>query len=218
MNTITITTWGHSAVRLERDRVRLVIDPGILSNRAVVESASAILITHEHTDHYSSEVVIGSLAANKALEVWAPQPVVDQLIKDGAPSERLYRVTPGDEFIVVGFHIRALGGEHAVIHPSIPVIANLSYLIEERILHPGDAFTAPPKGVKLDALFVPISAPWLKIAEAIDYLQQVRPEIAIPIHDAILSDAGRAIADRLVGSHAGDSRYQRPINTETLSI
>jgi len=218
MNNITITTWGHSAVRLERDGALLVIDPGTLSDQMVIESASAILITHEHADHYSPDLVVNALAKNDELEVWAPQSVVDQLTEAGAPNGSMHIVTLGDEFSAAGFRIRALGGKHAVVHQSIPVIANISYLIEGKILHPGDAFTPPPESIKLTVLFLPVSAPWLKVAETIDYVRQLRPEIAIPIHDAILSDAGRAIVDRLVGGHAGDTRYQRLTSTNALSV
>jgi hypothetical protein len=42
-------------------------------------------------------------------------------------------------------------------------------------------------------LAVPAAAPWLKLSEPIDYLRAVRPKVAVPVHDLLLSDAGRSI-------------------------
>lgn len=36
-------------------------------------------------------------------------------------------------------------------------------------------------------LLIPTGAPWLKIADAIDYLRAVAPPVAIPIHQAVLA-------------------------------
>ena len=37
----------------------------------------------------------------------------------------------------------AFGGQHALIHPAIPMIANLGYLVDGSVYHPGDSFTVP---------------------------------------------------------------------------
>ena len=46
-----LTKLGHACVRLEKDDVRLVIDPGVWAGPDVLAGASAVLITHEHVDH-----------------------------------------------------------------------------------------------------------------------------------------------------------------------
>ena len=56
-----------------------------------------------------------------------------------------------------------------MIYPDVPMIPNNAYLVDDTHLHPGDSFT-PPSG-QVEVLFVPTAAPWLKIAEAIDYLR-----------------------------------------------
>jgi hypothetical protein len=85
-------------------------------------------------------------------------------------------------------------------------------------LHPGDSFTPTPEGTRLELLFLPVSAPWLKLAESIDYLKAAAPRIAVPIHDAILSDAGKALVDRVVGSLAGSVEYRRLAAGESISL
>jgi hypothetical protein len=47
-------------------------------------------------------------------------------------------------------------------------------------------------------LFVPTAAPWLKIAEAIDYLHAVAPGTAVPIHQAVLSAPGQQVHYQLL--------------------
>ena len=37
-------------------------------------------------------------------------------------------------------------------------------------------------------LAVPIDGPWLKLAEAIDYVNAVAPRLAVPIHEGELTD------------------------------
>jgi L-ascorbate metabolism protein UlaG (beta-lactamase superfamily) len=72
-----------------------------------------------------------------------------------------------------------------VIHPDIPIVPNVGYLVSGRFFHPGDALTVPD--VPVDVLGLPTAAPWLKIAEAVDYLRAVAPRVAIPIHQAALA-------------------------------
>jgi L-ascorbate metabolism protein UlaG (beta-lactamase superfamily) len=124
----------------------------------------------------------------------------------------------GDAFTAAGFAVRALGQWHAVIHPDLPPVANIAYLVEGAALHPGDSFTAPAAGTSVDLLFLPVSAPWLKVAEAVDYLPAVGPRVAVPIHDAILSEPGRALTDRVVGSLAKETEYRRLSPGESVTV
>jgi hypothetical protein len=39
----------------------------------------------------------------------------------------------------------------------------------------------------VDVLFLPTAAPWQKLADAVDYLREVAPRVAVPIHQAILA-------------------------------
>lgn len=218
MSEIKVTTWGHSAVRFERAGRRLLIDPGVFSDATVLPSADAVLITHEHPDHFAAEPLLAVLGADAAVEIWAPAPVVTQLAEAGAPGDRLHEAVPGTGFTAAGFAVRAVGGQHAVIHPDIPRVANVGYLVEEKALHPGDSFVDPPAATPLSLLLLPISAPWLKVAEAVEYLRRVAPSTAVPIHDSLLSDAGRGLHDRVIRQLAQSTEYRRLAPGETLSL
>ena len=217
MGSVEVTTWGHSAVRFERAGQRLVIDPGVLSDPAVMEGAHAVLITHEHADHVVPAALAAAQGASSDLQVWAPAGVVGQLVTAEAPIERVHRADVGDTFSAAGFTVQALGGDHAVVHPTLATPVNLAYLIEGMALHPGDSFTPPSEGTNIELLLLPVSAPWLKLAESVDYVRQVAPTVAVPIHDAVLSDHGRVLTDQILTNLAG-SDYRRINSGDALTL
>ena len=95
-------------------------------------------------------------------------------------------VHPDDSLELGGAAIDVVGGEHAVIHPDIPVIPNTGYLIDAgAFYHPGDSFFVPERNV--DVLGLPTGAPWLKLSEAVEVLRAVAPRTAVPIHQAVLA-------------------------------
>lgn len=216
--TTELTTWGHSGVRLRRGDRRLAIDPGSFTDPRALDDASAVLITHEHPDHVVPESLAATVNERPDLQVWAPEPVAHALLAAGAAQARVHVVTPGQEFTAAGFDVAVLGGTHAVIHPTIPVVANAAYLIDGDVLHPGDSFTPTPDGVEVRVLALPVSAPWLKLAEAVDYAAAVAPATVVPIHDAILSDVGRGLVDRVAGGLIGDIAYRRLDLGEALTV
>jgi L-ascorbate metabolism protein UlaG (beta-lactamase superfamily) len=71
--------------------------------------------------------------------------------------------------------------DHAVIHPDLPNVPNVGYMLSDKFFFAGDAFTVPDKPVKV--LAVPVGAAWMKMSEAVDWLRVVRPEMAVPVHD-----------------------------------
>ena len=50
-----ITKLGHACVRIEHAGVTVVIDPGVFTDVGAVDGADAVLITHEHPDHYLAD-------------------------------------------------------------------------------------------------------------------------------------------------------------------
>lgn len=196
---LTLTKKSHSCIRLEKAGRTLVIDPGGFSEQDAAVGAEAILVTHEHPDHFNEERLRAGLEANPAAEVWTLRSVAGLL--GAAFPGRVHTVGHGDTFTAAGFDIQVHGELHAVIHPDIPRITNIGFLVDDSLFHPGDALTVPDRPV--DTLMLPVMAPWNKISEVIDYVREVKPRRAIDIHDALLTDLARPIYDTQIGSLGG---------------
>ncbi|QNP75641.1 MBL fold metallo-hydrolase [Streptomyces roseirectus] len=195
-----LTKKSHACVRLEKDGRTLVLDPGVFSEADAAVGADAVLVTHEHPDHFSEAHLRAALEANPQAEIWTLKSVADQLT--AAFPGRVHTVGHGDAFTAAGFDVQVHGELHAVIHPDLPRITNVGYLIDDgRVFHPGDALTVPDHAVQ--TLMLPVMAPWSKISEVIDYVREVKPTRAYDIHDALLTDLARPIYDNQIGALGG---------------
>jgi L-ascorbate metabolism protein UlaG (beta-lactamase superfamily) len=202
-----ITKFGHACVRLETGDHTIVLDPGVFTEPEAVDGATAVLITHEHPDHYSADHLRRTDAPVHTIEAVAAK------IRSDAPdvAERVAVVAPGQDFDP-GVPTTAVGEKHAVIHPEMQHFDNSGYLLEVedlRIFHPGDALTIPPADV--DLLLLPVSAPWLKVSECIDFARDVGAPRSLAIHDKVYSELGLQLVEthlsRMLGER--DQSYVR---------
>jgi L-ascorbate metabolism protein UlaG (beta-lactamase superfamily) len=191
-----LTKHVHSCVRIDDGDRTLVIDPGSFSDLdAALDGADAVLITHEHLDHLNVDRVRAAAQADPRLRLWAPASVAATFADLG---EQVVAVGAGETFEAAGFTVQTFGGQHALIHPLVPMIANVGYLIDDAVYHPGDSFTVPP--VPVNTLLLPAAAPWSKMAEVIDFAIAVRAPFAYPIHDFVISDTYQGILRNVLGS------------------
>ena len=182
-----IIHFGHSCVLLETDSARLLIDPGTFATGfEVARDLAAVLITHQHPDHLDPAKLPVLMAANPQARLVIDEgsaPVVRELGLDATV------LRPGEHLDAGGIAVHVAGGQHAVIHQDVPVIANNAYVVDHgAFYHPGDSLVVPEQ--RVDVVGVPTAAPWLKSSEAIEFLRSVGPRVAVPIHDAVLSPAG----------------------------
>ncbi|MBY8874930.1 MBL fold metallo-hydrolase [Micromonospora sp. PLK6-60] len=195
-----ITKFTHACVRIENAGRVLVVDPGTWSEPAALTGADAVLVTHEHADHVDVLRLAGA-----GIPVFLP---ADAVLPAG-PALPVTRVRAGERFTAGGFTVRAVGGRHATIHGGQPDCANLGYLVEDAVYHPGDALHPP--GTPVDTLLVPAHGSWLKLTEAIDFATAVDARRVFPIHDAQLNDRGLASVNGWFGETLGDRyRYLAP--------
>lgn len=190
---------GHACVRIEQDGRTLVIDPGGFSEEDAALGADALLVTHEHPDHFDEGRLRTAMEANPAAEIWTLRSVADQIAT--AFPGRVHTVGEGDTVEAAGFPVEVHGQLHAVIHPDIPRIANVGYVVDGTVFHPGDALTVPNRPV--DTLLLPVHAPWSKVSEVIDYVREVAPRQAIDVHDSLLTELARPVYDRMIGDLGG---------------
>jgi L-ascorbate metabolism protein UlaG (beta-lactamase superfamily) len=177
-----LTKYEHSCVLIEDGGARVLIDPGNFSSGFEdLTGLSAVLITHQHPDHVDLERLPGLLGKNPDARLYSDSGTAEVLAGAGIEATP---VRAGDH-LDLGVTVDVHGERHAVIHPEIPVVPNVGYLIGGRFFHPGDSFTPPEADVEI--LGMPTSAPWQKLSEAIDFLRAVQPAVAVPIHEALLA-------------------------------
>jgi L-ascorbate metabolism protein UlaG (beta-lactamase superfamily) len=178
------TKYGHACQLVEEGDARILIDPGGLSSGFEEQvGITAVLLTHQHSDHLNLKHLAALLQKNPDMKIHGDEGTVAKV-----ESETGLEVLPayaGETFDVAGVSVKVVGTDHAVIHPTIPGIPNVGYLIGEHLFYPGDNFILP--GVPVSVLAVPTCAPWMKVSEAIDYMLAVGPEIVIPVHDGLLA-------------------------------
>lgn len=207
-----LTKHAHACVRLTGDDGVLVIDPGDWVEPVAVTDASAVLLTHEHFDHVNLELVKQAADANPKLQIFTVPAVVSMLSAKGIAATE---VASGDSFHTAGFDVAVVGGEHAEIWCGKPGCANVGFIVDGSVYHPGDAFWVP--GEPIETLLVPVSGPWLKTGEVIDFLAAVKPTRSIPIHDGLLSDRGQQVTDRWVQSSVAVD-YVRLADGESVKV
>lgn len=208
-----LTNYEHACFTLEKEGKLLVVDPGsFTTDLHTPENVVAIVVTHEHADHFDPSALGALIAHNPDAVIYGHEHITRQF-GDTLPHQA---VSAGDRVAAGPFQLEFFGGEHALIHTDYPVIPNLGVIVDDTVAYPGDSFALPGKPVEVLAL--PVAAPWLKISETLEYLAAVTPRVAFPTHDAILSPTGKDVVDRMVGAKAGQLgvTYQRPMSSVEL--
>jgi L-ascorbate metabolism protein UlaG (beta-lactamase superfamily) len=191
-----VTKFGHSCVRFSAGGADVVVDPGGWSEPEALDGVAAVLVTHEHADHWTVEHLRRTDAPVYTIGA------VEAAIRDVDPSvaERVTVVHPGDRLDVAGFAVEVVGEKHAVIHPELQHFDNSGFLVAadgQSVFHPGDSFTRPGKDV--DMFLAPACAPWAKMSELVDLARDVAAPRTVAIHDKVYSELGLGIVDRTMG-------------------
>lgn len=187
-----ITKFGHCCLLIEEQDARILTDPGSWNDLPEVRDLDAILISHEHADHIHIESVKKLLETNKNAIIYTHPGVKKLLDTDAVPC---VLVADGEEVVVKGVSVMSSGSKHACIHHEMPLVQNTGFYIAGKFFYPGDSFHNPHKLVEVLAL--PVSGPWMKIEEAIEYAKAIKPKVVFPVHDAMLREDRREFTRRL---------------------
>ncbi|CAN5144737.1 MBL fold metallo-hydrolase [soil metagenome] len=175
-----ITKLGHCCLLIETKGKRILTDPGsyTVESHSLLKEIDYLLFTHEHQDHYHLESLKELLKNNLGMVVYSNSSVSELLSQEKIEHTQ---VKDGDTLTIGNISLVGIGEKHAQMHSSIPLSDNLGFFIDEKLWYPGDAFTNPQRQV--DILALPVSGPWMKIGEAIDYALTLKPRVAFPVHD-----------------------------------
>ncbi|MBG6239950.1 L-ascorbate metabolism protein UlaG (beta-lactamase superfamily) [Mycetocola sp. CAN_C7] len=210
-----LTKLEHAALILEENGRKLFIDPGSFTT-AITEAAQtvAIVITHEHPDHWTPEQLDRILGKNPDAQIFGPAGVA------AAAGTVPVRVVKAGDVVDVGpFTLEFFGEKHAVIHETIPVVDNVGVLVNGSVYYGGDSYTVPV-GVAVDVHAVPAGAPWLKIGDVMDYVLAVKPKRSFPTHEMTLSKAGKEMANARItwATEQNDGEFYPLAPGDTLDI
>ncbi|WP_062464076.1 MBL fold metallo-hydrolase [Demequina soli] len=207
-----LTHLGHACFLVETDDARLLIDPGVLSEFGGVRGLDAVLVTHQHADHVDVDGLEALLAANPGAAL-----VVDP---DTAPAVAALSIdavvaSPGDRLTFGGSTVDVLGDLHAAVYGPVPGCTNNAYLVDGgAFLHPGDSWVRPE--VPVDILAVAIDGPWLRLADAIDYVRAVAPRVAVPMHEGETTDPAKYAG--MLAALSPDGVVRRLVQGEAASF
>ena len=180
-----LTHLGHACLLVETD-VRMLIDPGTMSDFSAVTELAAVLVTHQHPDHLDVYRLTALLAANPGARLVLDPDTATAV--SGLPAHVVAR--PGERLTFGRTSVDVHGGIHAAVYGEVPGCTNSAYLVGDgAFFHPGDSFAAPPGDV--DVLAVAVDGPWLKLAEAVDYVRAVAPRAAVPMHEGETTDPAK---------------------------
>ena len=192
-----LTHLGHACLLLEAADRRVLVDPGNFSKGfAELRDLDAIVVTHHHPDHFDPGPAAALIRNNPRAEVHTDPLTAKALREEGLAA---VPTAEGEPFVVGDLTVSPVGVLHAFNHEAMPQIPNVGFVFradgEPTLFHPGDAYDAEPGEV--DVLAHPLNAPWAASRDSIAFVARIAPKVFIPIHDALLSEAGR----RMYASH-----------------
>lgn len=178
------TKLEHSGCVIEKDGTKIVCDPvEFETSLPDLDNVVAIVVTHKHGDHLQLERISAILDRNSEAHIFTTEDASMEI-----PDSEI--VKDGDVVTVGGFELKFFGKNHASIVPGKIPCQNVGVVIDDKIVNPGDSFDAPSEMSRPEILLVPSAAPWCKVWEGMAYIKTMRPKIAAPVHNAVLSSLG----------------------------
>jgi L-ascorbate metabolism protein UlaG (beta-lactamase superfamily) len=202
---------GHAGFRIKTSAGWFYIDP---YRAPEGPSAAAILVTHDHFDHFSRDDVL-RVAGDGAVFV-GPATVTEQL------RGNTHSVTPGDVvdigsvevLAVAAYNTNKLDSEGRPFHSRDA--GWLGYVIRDaarRIYHSGDTDVIPEmdEAAGVDVALLPVSGTYVMTpSEAAEAARRIDPGVAVPMHWGTVIGS-RADAEAFVKAAPVETRIIEPI-------
>lgn len=174
-----IRWFGHAAFLIEGEK-NIYIDPYDLHGD--VPPADIILITHDHSDHFSPDDIEAILK---------PSTVVVSIndVREKVPKtvENFRMIMTGDIIAVEGTHIEVVPAynQHKKFHPKDK--GYVGFVVEvggRRIYHAGDTDLIPEMNdIDADVALLPVGGTYTMDARAAAMAAKIiKPKVAIPMH------------------------------------
>lgn len=182
-----ITKFPQSCLLIESGNARLVIDPGShLIGRFDAEvfgAIDAVCYTHQHADHFEPRLV-DPLTQHGARIVTN----ADVAAKLGEGHE-VTVLDDGESTDVHGVRVRAHAIDHCVMVDGSPGPPNTGFVVDDRLLHPGDGIDT---ALSTELLAAPIAGPSISFRDTYALVAATRASHVVPIHyDGFIADPDR---------------------------
>lgn len=183
-----LTKLEHSGIILEKDGQKLVFDPVEFVNQLPeLQNVAAVIITHKHFNHLQMDALQKIMATNPEAKIVGPEDLTVEF-------PQFITAKNGDELEINGFRLHFSGHDHGLVFGGVMPCQNLGVIVDGCVMNPGDSFDQPAVE-NADVLLVPEVAPWWNVADCTKFITEIKPKIAIPVHDALLSPFGKQVFD-----------------------
>ncbi|MCX6727557.1 MAG: MBL fold metallo-hydrolase [Candidatus Saccharibacteria bacterium] len=190
---MNITKYGHACLIVATEETTLIIDPGELTELPdVLSNVVGVIVTHAHADHLSQSNLQKIRDDSPDFVLYGVQEVIEKCEDIVAKKQ----VIDADTALQVGdIDISLYYLDHEIIYQTSPC-KNLAVKVDDQLYYPGDSFHVIPDHVRTVA--VPLSAPWLKSSESIEFAKAMNADVAFPTHNGLLNDAGHSVMNNWI--------------------
>ena len=169
-----IEVLGHASIKLSDDII-IYFDPYEITDE--VHDADYIFITHDHYDHYDEESI------NKIIKD-TTKIILPKCLED---KKHDLVVEPNNDYIIDNLRFKTIPSYNinSSFHPKEKEYVGYNILLKDEYYYiMGDTDQTPEtNNVKTDYCFIPIGGTYtMNVYEAIDYINDLKPKVAIPIH------------------------------------
>jgi len=174
---------NYAGVTIKTPSKTLVVDPANIDPQ-VFKAVDAVLVTHEHYDHFDEGIIREIHKRTRCLVV--ADSTSAKRLRDSISGDKLFEMRIGKEIEVGNVKIRAETFKHPATTPVSYVITSEDVV---RIYHTGDSLPHPDmKQVgdrsPPDVVFCTVGAPapGASPQSGLEIVRMVKPKVAVPYH------------------------------------
>lgn len=187
---VTFTFFGHASFMIEANGALIYLDPvGEYADYGKLPKADAILVTHQHGDHFDKAAV--QTITKESTQLYMTQAVKDELgyghvMKNGDSFE--CRIHVGETNVEM--KIEAVPAYNTTpgrdkFHPAGRDNGYILTINDLRIYVSGDSEPIPEmmSQKNIDVLFLSVNQPYtMTVEQAVEVVSAIRPTVFYPIH------------------------------------
>jgi L-ascorbate metabolism protein UlaG (beta-lactamase superfamily) len=172
----------YAGVLLKTPSKTLLIDPVDVKSKSV-QNTDAILITHEHYDHFDSRLITEIQKATNCQVI--ADPASAKRLQTAIPAEKLQAIHPGQETKIGEVSVKAEKCQHTATAPVTFIVTSEDGV---KVYHTADSLPFPELAVmgqkeKFDVVFCTVGiASGATPETGFEIARLTKPQVAVPYH------------------------------------